>query len=391
MPNKKVISGIFATMRAVRLGVLSVFCLAFTVFGGCAQPAPVPTAPPEPTVHTAKLVFVGDVMSHTPQVTAARTSDGGYDYSDVFRHVRPIFEDADIVIANLETTLRTAPPYTGYPTFAAPAELAFAMRDAGIDIAVVANNHICDKGRQGILSTMGFLDSARLGHTGVFTGEADRNARNPLRFTADGIRFALLNYTYGTNGLPVPSGTMVNLIDTAVIARDLAASRRDSTDCVIVSYHWGEEYHRTPTRAQRELAAWTRAHGADIIIGGHPHVVEPFEAYYNADSTAVTGATYYSLGNFVSNQRRRYTDGGMIAEIVVTKTVTTDSLSSNKSSLGYDFGYRLVWVNTPVRAGVRRYEVLPAAVADTLPAAATFLRDTRALLSTADPVFTELE
>ena len=352
-------------------------------------------------VRTARLVFIGDVMSHGPQITAARTTDGGYDYADVFSRVRPIFDNADVVVANLETTLRTTPPYTGYPRFAAPAELAAGMHEAGIDIVTLANNHICDKGRAGIISTIAIVDSAGLGRTGAFADSADRTAHNPLRFTAGGLRFALLNYTYGTNGMPVPKGLQVNLIDTAIIARDLAVARRDDPDCVIVSYHWGEEYCRQPTRIQRELAAWTHARGADIIIGGHPHVVEPVEAHYNSDSSRLVGATYYSLGNFVSNQRFSHTDGGMIAEITVTKTEPSisaatsglfgapDSLVATGHTICYDLAYRLVWVDTPVREGIRRYEVLPSPEADTLPAARRFFDNTRRLLSGIDSVIVE--
>jgi poly-gamma-glutamate synthesis protein (capsule biosynthesis protein) len=358
-----------------RFTPLLVACLVACV-SGCVSSPPPPTSPPEPVADSARLVFIGDVMSHAPQVTAAKTSTG-YDYSEVFRHISPIFKRADIAVANLETTLRREPPYTGYPMFAAPAELAFAMREAGISIATTANNHICDKGARGIRSTLAILDSAGIRHTGVFLDSVDRLARNPLRFEAGGLRFALLTYTYGTNGMPVPKGMIVNLIDTAVIARDLAAARLDSTDCVIVSYHWGEEYRTAPTRAQRELAAWTRAHGADLIIGGHPHVVEPMEAYYNADSTAITGATYYSLGNFVSNQRGRRTDGGIAADVTITRVASLP--------ISYELGWHLGWVHTPFRDGVRRYEVLPVAALDTLPepartAAQLFVRDTRTLL-----------
>ncbi|MDR2882225.1 MAG: CapA family protein [Alistipes sp.] len=337
----------------------------------------------EPVVDSARLVFVGDVMSHTPQVAAARTSGGGYDYTGVFRHFRPIFEGAHVAVANLETTLRTRPPYTGYPSFAAPAELAFDLRRAGIDIVTTANNHICDKGAAGIRSTLAILDSAGIRHTGAFLDSADRRARHPLRFSAGGLKFALLAYTYGTNGIPVPRGMIVNPIDTAVIARDLAGLRRapgdpteaDPTgiDVVIVSYHWGEEYRPQPTREQRRIAEWTRARGADLVIGGHPHVVEPIEAHLDADSTDVTGATFFSLGNFVSNQIRRHCDGGIAADITL---VRRDSLP-----LRWDVGWRLAWVHTPWRGGVRRYEVMPAPALDTLPAAAAvFAADTRKLL-----------
>lgn len=343
----------------------------------CCVSSPRPPEPASgPAVDSARLVFVGDVMSHSPQVAAARTATG-YDYTEVFRLFRPIFEGADIAVANLETTLRTKPPYTGYPMFSAPAELAFALRSAGVDIVTTANNHICDRGAAGIRSTLALLDSAGVRHTGAFLDSADRRARNPLRFEAGGLRFALLAYTYGTNGMPVPKGMMVNMIDTAVIVRDIAFARDASTDCVIVSYHWGEEYRSQPTRAQRRLAEWTRARGADLIIGSHPHVVQPFETHYDADSVAVRGATYYSLGNFVSNQRLRYTDGGIAADITITRR---DSLP-----LGYDPGWCAGWVHTFWRDGVRRYEVLPAAALDTLveparSAARTFLDDTRLII-----------
>lgn len=468
---------------------------------GCVDKSEPSGLPEACEVHSVRLIFIGDVMSHTPQLAdamvdarALRTTEavhvaagettpptdmragrppgtvpsppGGiaspagtqdtpvttaagsartihppaarttprYDYTEVFSHFAPIFGEADVVVANLETTLRSSPPYTGFPTFAAPGELAFAMKEAGIDIVTTANNHICDKGAAGIRSTLSLLDSAALMHTGAFVDSADMRARNPLRFTAGGIRFALLGYTYGTNGIPTPKGMHVNLIDTTLVARDLASARDYDTDCVIVSYHWGEEYRTEPLKAQRELARWTRARGADIIIGGHPHVVQTMEAHYDADSTAVTGATYYSLGNFVSNQRRRRTDGGIAAQIVVTRRVRPASPSSPTPSshsassspmtppssptppshpasssstsgrhseqhphpanpyadIGYDFAYRLLWVHTQYRDGVRHYSVVPSSLADTIPAARTFLDDTRRLLSTVDTVFTEL-
>ncbi len=360
------------------------FCIIlFLIFAACSSKQ----KDNQPLTRTARLVFVGDVMSHEPQVTAARRVDSlgdvYYDYAEVFDHFEPIFGEADVVIANLETTLRNTPPYTGYPAFAAPAELAFAMQRSGIDIVTIANNHTCDKGSRGIRSTLNILDSAGLRHTGAFIDTIDRAARNPLYFNAGGLQFALLTYTYGTNGVPVPRGMVVNPIDTALIARDISGICRDSIDCVIVSYHWGDEYRSKPNNTQTRLAAWTRDRGVDIVMGGHPHVIEPMEVHYRVDSlsdSTVVGATYYSLGNFVSNQRRRYTDGGMTAEIVVTKI--------GSGPVTYAPEYRLFWVYTPVVEGVMRYRVLPSEVADTMSFDANsraqyelFMRDSRGLLS----------
>ena len=125
-----------------------------------------------------------------------------------------------------------------------------------------------------------------------FTDSLDRAANNPLWVERYGVRFALLNYTYGTNGIPVPAGVEVNLIDTARMAADLAAARRGAPDCVAVCIHWGNEYERRENAVQRHLAQFLRRHGADLVVGSHPHVVQPFDA----DSSHVV---LYSLGNFV--------------------------------------------------------------------------------------------
>lgn len=374
--------------RAVK-PLFFILCFTFIISAACIRTVsePASVCEPVPVVRMARLMIVGDVMSHSPQVTAARTADG-YDYEEVFRYFKPVFDSADLVIANLETTLRTHPPYTGYPSFAAPAQLAFAMRDAGIDVAVTANNHICDKGAKGIRATISILDSAGIAHTGTFVDSVGWHMQNPLYRNVNGLRFAILSYTYGTNDILVPHRMIVNLIDTVRISDDLARIDRDSTDCVIVFYHWGDEYRQKPNRMQEELAAWTRERGADIIVGSHPHVVQPFEAHYSADSAAVTGAAFYSLGNFVSNQRRRYTDGGMMADITITKVDSLPPL--------FDLGYHLFWVYTPYRAGIRRFTVLPSYVADTMVARDStrwqydrFMRDSRRLLATSDPVFME--
>lgn len=208
-----------------------------------------------------------------------------------------------------------------------------------------------------------------LRHTGTFVDSLRHGADHPLRLAANGIRFALFNYTYGTNGLPVPAGTTVNRIDTTVIARDLAAVDRGSVDCVIAFVHWGNEYERRPDSEQRMLAGFLRRHGADLVVGSHPHVVQPFEQ----DST---GAVFYSLGNFVSNQRRRYCDGGLLAEVEVVKRV-----AAGVPTMHYAAQAVPVWVALP------DYRILPPEVADTLAmppharaAYDRFMQDTRRLL-----------
>ena len=199
------------------------------------------------------------------------------------------------MIVNLETTLTRTDRYTGYPCFRSPAALADALRDAGVDVAVLANNHCCDGGGAGVHTTVAELRRCGIRHTGVFTDSLDRAANNPLWLEHCGVRFALLNYTYGTNGIPVPEGVRVNLIDTVRMAADLAAAREGSPDCIAVCIHWGNEYERQANAEQRRLARFLRRNGADLIVGSHPHVVQPFET----DSSHVV---LYSLGNFVSRR-----------------------------------------------------------------------------------------
>ena len=310
---------------------------------------------------TVKLLFTGDVMQHLPQVAAARR-EAGFDYSETFAAVKPRFWAADLTVVNLETTLTRFDDYAGYPTFRSPAALADALAASGVDIATMANNHCCDGGAAGIRTTIEELERCGIRRTGVFADSLDRATHHPLRVECRGVRFAFLSYTYGTNGLPVPPGATVNTIDTVAMARDLAAAAADSIDCVVVSMHWGNEYERQPNAMQRRLADFLRRHGVDLVIGHHPHVVQPCEA----DST---GAVLYSLGNFVSNQRRRYCDGGLMAEV--------DATRHPDGRMTYALRIVPVWVAMP------GYRILPPEAADTLPLPAAyrqFRSDTEALL-----------
>jgi poly-gamma-glutamate synthesis protein (capsule biosynthesis protein) len=221
---------------------------------------------------------------------------------------------------------------------------------------------------RGIETTIEELNRRNIAHTGAFADSTDYAQNNVQHFERRGVRFALVNYTYGTNGIPVPKGKMVNLIDTNIIKRDLRTISRDSVDCVIACMHWGVEYQRSANSEQKRLAAMLRREGVDIIIGSHPHVVQPYEA----DSTHVV---YYSLGNLVSNQQWRYSDGGLLAEIEVIRCDTIDGLRFNTTT-------HPVWVLCP------GYRVLPRSVGDTIKMSATsreqyncFMSDTDKLLS----------
>ena len=335
-------------------------CLLFAAV--CCTPAggPPRQRPAVPPPQRVRMLFGGDVMQHLPQVEAARSGEG-FDYTPVFAALAPRMHAADLAVVNLETTLTRSGRYTGYPLFRSPAELADALRGAGVDVALLANNHCCDGGAEGIRTTIRELDRCGIRHTGVFADSADYRRNHPLRIEHCGLRIALVNYTYGTNGMPVPAGSVVNRIDTVRMAADLAAVRREGADFIVACMHWGNEYERRENASQRTLAAFLRRHGADVVVGGHPHVVQPWQA----DSSHVV---LYSLGNLVSNQRRRYTDGGLVARI--------EALRYPDGRRSYRLEPLPVWVALP------RYRILPPEAADTaaLPDAyALFRRDLREL------------
>jgi poly-gamma-glutamate synthesis protein (capsule biosynthesis protein) len=288
------------------------------------------------------------------------------DFSESFRYVRPIFENADLAFINLETTVSTSNNYTGFPMFRSPKEMLEAVGNAGIDVAVLANNHAFDGWAKGVVKTQQILDSLKIKHTGVFTDSAQYTANHPLMLKINGLTIALLNYTYSTNGLPVPEGMVINMLDSATIKNDILQIDRQKTDVVIVFFHWGNEYQSKPDGEQKQLAALCHRLGAEIVIGSHPHVVQPIEYTENS-------VTVYSLGNLVSNQRERRRDGGIL--------VTLDVSKMKNQPLQIKTSYTPVWVQLPA------YQILPQSVADTFSLTSTqkydyqqFIKDTEKLL-----------
>lgn len=275
------------------------------------------------------MVLAGDIMGHDTQIEGAYVdSTGGYDYEPTFRHIKDYFSDADIAIGNLEVSL-AGKPFKGYPQFSSPDELAIAARDAGIDILLTANNHSLDRGAKGVQRTIDVLDSLDILHTGIFLSEKERDKYYPLIFEKNDIRVALLNYTYGTNGLRVDTPYVVNRIDTAIIRKDLEKAKLAEPDFTCVTIHWGKEYMRDENSRQRRIADFIFSHGADAIIGSHPHVVQPVKYHkVSVGDSIEERPVYYSLGNFVSNQRAQYKDGGIIAELHISKTDSIVKLDS---------------------------------------------------------------
>ena len=296
------------------------------------------------------LLFIGDIMGHKEQIWAAENKESrSYDYDSVFTYIRSAISEADIAIANLEVTLAGS-PYKGYPTFSSPAALAAACKNAGIGFIVTANNHAADRGAKGITETIRRLDSLAIQHTGTFISSAERERLYPFMLIKNGISLALLNYTYGNNVDLEDESVIVNTIDTEIIDKDIKKARNRNPDIIIVFLHWGIEYQSAPVKSQYDIAGHLFAAGADIVIGSHPHVLQ--KLVWFKDAPAGKGRVVaYSLGNFVSNQRRQGTDGGLMVRIEITKEDTLCYIS--------DARYYLTWVYSPGEKESKRFFVLP--------------------------------
>ena len=299
------------------------------------------------TAQEMSLLFLGDIMGHGPQIKSAwNDSLKKYDYNKVFEPVEDIISSVDFAVANLEVTL-AGPPFDGYPQFSSPDELAEACKSNGIDVLVTANNHSCDRGSRGIVRTNRVLDSLEILHTGTFSNQQNRDSLNLLVLEKENIRIGLLNYTYGTNGIPFHAPTYVNLLDSSLIKKDLKFARTKNLDKLIVFVHWGAEYQDQPNLYQKNFNQFFKRQGVDIVIGSHPHVVQPMHYIKNNDKEFLT---VYSLGNFVSNQRDFRKDGGVMFRCSIVKR--------DKASIS-DKEYILTWVNKFYKNKKWHYEVLP--------------------------------
>ena len=265
---------------------------------------------------TVRIVFIGDVMSHGPQITAALRHGGNpanladYDYSSYFQYVRPWFQEADLVVANMEFPVGVR-PYSGYPFFSAPPALPDEARRSRVAVFLTANNHLCDRGRTGLDSTYAFYSRLGVPFTGFYRSEGEEYENDPLIVNIRGHVIALANFTYGTNGLPVPHPYRINRLDSTHIKEVLARGRKRGAEYLIALPHWGEEYQLKPNATQRSWADLFFREGADAIVGAHTHVVQPVEI--TADGRPVA----WSLGNFVSNQPFPYSQIGMLLSLTL--------------------------------------------------------------------------
>lgn len=323
------------------------------------QEPPAPPPPPEPT--EASLAVCGDAMSHMP-ITNDAWNGERYDYARIMAAAKPYVQTADYAVVNLETTLSGGPPYSGYPAFNSPDDMAADLKALGFDLCLTANNHSLDRGFSGLSRTLDVLDGAGLRHVGTSRTqeEADHNIA-----VADvgGISVAFLGYTYGTNGIPVPKKhpyainvfntdylTTLSKPDWDRLAADLEAAQALETDLIAVMIHWGLEYKLEQNRYQEALADFLFAHGADIILGGHSHVPQPMELRTLPDGRQ--GFVCYSLGNFISSQTKPNTN----VTAVLTLTLTRDNETGEAQVT--DYAYAPMYMLHRAQGASPRFELV---------------------------------
>lgn len=264
-----------------------------------------------------RIVFSGDLMGHMPWINSG-LRNGEYHFDTTYTFIKPYIEKADYAILNLETTLN-GKPYHGFPMFSSPDALVSGAKKAGFDFMALANNHCADKGNSGIRRTNYVLDSLRISHTGSFNDTAMYEKNYPPLIEVKGIRIAVLNYTYSTNGIPVYGPNYVNIIDSVSILQGIKKAKAKNPDFIIAIMHWGEEYSRTESDRQIRFAKLLVSNGIDLVFGAHPHVVQPIKTFPSSKDSSRVVPVFYSVGNFLCNQRDRYKDGGIFAEVTICK------------------------------------------------------------------------
>jgi poly-gamma-glutamate capsule biosynthesis protein CapA/YwtB (metallophosphatase superfamily) len=309
----------------------------------------------EDSVVRVTITFIGDLMCHSPQFNNARQPDGSYDFNPSFEHVKPYFEASDYVIGNLETTTAGAAyGYAGYPNFNTPDSYIAALKYAGLDMLATSNNHSMDTGEKGLLRTLDVIDQNGLARTGTYRTQKDRDSVRIVDLK--GMRIAILNYTYGTNGsLPAANHNyMLNVYDSSLVKNDIALARKQGAELVVVFYHWGSEYKAEPTPKQDTMMRAAANNGADMIIGSHPHVVGPVDFFKTKGAKIDTGLVAWTMGNFISNQSQHYTDAGLILNITLER-----NLNSGITRIA-SADYVPTWVYRAYDPAQKNYIVTPA-------------------------------
>ena len=320
-------------------------------------------------IYKVNLNSIGDVMAHAPQLNAQHDpKTNTYSFDNNYTYVSKYIQKADLAIANLETTLAgDSIPYSSYPTFNTPDALADALKNAGVDIISTINNHTFDKDDLGVERTLSILKSKNLDVIGTISNTLDKNY---LIKEVNEISIGITAFSYGEiregnkflNGIKVSDNSKDKLnvfdmtnVDNAFNTINNTLKNIDNTDIQVLVIHWGDEYRRTPSEFQTKLSQKLCDSGVDIIIGSHPHVVQPVDMITSTDGNNET-LVIYSLGNFISNQRREllgtpFTEDGLMVDIEITK--------DNEKTFVSKVNCIPTWVNKYNQNGNIVYEVLP--------------------------------
>lgn len=288
---------------------------------------------PNSVVTSVTLAAIGDVLIHRPIYREAEQKDGTYDFSSVFQLVKDTMLQPDLLIANQESMIGGKKiGLSTYPSFNSPFEVGDTLKDVGVDFVTVANNHTLDRGEKAIQSALKHWDELDMPYTGAYKNEEDQSHIRTI--TRNDITFSVLAYTYGTNGIPVPKGKdyLVNLIDMKKIEADVKQAKLIS-DVVVVAMHWGTEYQDLPNKQQQQLAQQLADLGVDLVIGNHPHVLQPPQWVEGQDGHKTF--VWFSLGNYISSQEGLKKQIGGIGYIDVVKTTVEGQSTIELTNPGF--------------------------------------------------------
>lgn len=309
----------------------------------------------------AELLFVGDAMQHQAQLDRAKEIGGNsYDYSGCFTYIAPEVTSADYAVCNLEVPLGGGPSYTGYPCFSAPDSYAQALKDAGFDLFLTANNHCLDRRDRAARRTLTALDSLGVDHIGTFHDAAEREKLVPFIKNINGFKIGFLNYTYGTNGIEPNDGVEVALIERDRMTHEIRKTREAGAEIVVVTIHWGVEYVLLQNKNQENIANFLVDQGVDLIIGGHPHVIQPMKVVRN-EKEGKDVLLVYSLGNFISNMKTADTRGGALVRAIIER-------DADGKAYFKEANYDTLFAAKPA-GGKTNFTVIPSWMPEKIPAA----------------------
>ncbi len=324
------------------------------------EEAPDEDEPDEPDLRTVNLIVAGDITAHVPQIEQAHLGEDNYDFTPSFEIIEPYLREGDITVGDLETS-QAGPEvrsvawgvtgYTGFPEFNAPQEFSEALKKAGFNALTMANNHTLDRGYEGLMNSLSHVRGLGIETFGAYKGPEEQDT--PTIIEHDGIEIAFIGYTYGLNGIPVPQGHeyCVNYApdfeDITPVIEDIQMAREHGADLVAVFPHWGNMYVSEPQPQRlRDVAARMAAAGADLIMGGHPHYIQPLEWFFNENEDGEERATLaiYSLGNFLSNQHYPHNPSSFVEYGALLDIDLTKNKDSGEAWIsGAD--YEITWVH----------------------------------------------